>query len=370
MKTVVCFFKTYVNTKKSIKILDLGSQDVNGTLRTVAPKTAEYIGVDFVDGKGVDIKIKKTMKYRSLMDSASFKSKITFPYGWIGHIPFAAWFMREVSPNVFVELGTHSGNSYFAFCQSVLENHLFTKCYAIDTWSGDEHSGGYAEDIYKDVCDYNNEHYSEFSSLMKMRFDDALKLFKDHSIDLLHIDGLHTYEAVKNDFDSWLPKLAPDAIVIFHDIEVRDRDFGVWKLWDEIKNTYPNHFEFSHSNGLGVVQIKKELNKDDFWMALTHESHINMKGYFSILGENLIALTNFKDEIRSLHEQLFSHKSLLELSGLNLEQKTRELEQKTRELEQKTRELEQKTRELEGIRSSLSWKFINFFVRLKFWLLK
>jgi hypothetical protein len=51
------FFKTYVNSKKPIKILDLGSQDVNGALRAIAPKTAEYIGVDFANGKGVDIKI-------------------------------------------------------------------------------------------------------------------------------------------------------------------------------------------------------------------------------------------------------------------------------------------------------------------------
>ena len=51
------FFKTYTDNRKSIKVLDLGSKDVNGSLRTVAPKNAEYIGVDFADGKGVDVKI-------------------------------------------------------------------------------------------------------------------------------------------------------------------------------------------------------------------------------------------------------------------------------------------------------------------------
>ena len=51
------FFKTYTDNGKSIKVLDLGSQDVNGSLRTVAPKKAEYVGVDFADGKGVDVKI-------------------------------------------------------------------------------------------------------------------------------------------------------------------------------------------------------------------------------------------------------------------------------------------------------------------------
>ena len=51
------FFKTYADNEKYIKVIDLGSQDVNGSLRTVAPKKAEYVGVDFADGKRVDIRI-------------------------------------------------------------------------------------------------------------------------------------------------------------------------------------------------------------------------------------------------------------------------------------------------------------------------
>jgi SAM-dependent methyltransferase len=51
------FFETYVTKPDGAVIVDLGSQDVNGSLRSVAPAAAKYVGVDFEDAKGVDIVI-------------------------------------------------------------------------------------------------------------------------------------------------------------------------------------------------------------------------------------------------------------------------------------------------------------------------
>ena len=184
------------------------------------------------------------------------------PNAWVGHIPFAAWLIHAFKPNLFVELGTHTGNSYFAFCQAVKKYNVKTQCFAVDTWQGDEHAGLYTQSVYDEVNAYHEEHYSAFSQLLRMTFDEALSNFDDASVDLLHIDGLHTYEAVKHDFESWLPKLAPGAIVLFHDTQVKDRDFGVWKLWSELSSIYPNHLEFVHSNGLGVIQIGEAPGKN------------------------------------------------------------------------------------------------------------
>ena len=85
------------------------------------------------------------------------------------------------------------------------------------------------------------------SKLLRMPFDQAAGVVGE--ISLLHIDGLHTYEAVKHDFETWEPKVTD--VILLHDICVTENpDFGVWKLWEEIKNDMC--FEFHHCHGLAV----------------------------------------------------------------------------------------------------------------------
>ena len=188
--------------------------------------------------------------------SSDCRRPLTIPLratsAWAGHSALAYDLVRFSKPNVLVELGTHAGYSYFSFCHAVKDCGLQTACHAVDTWQGDEHSGYYDNRIYSAVREYNQQHFPSFSTLHRMTFDAAASEFADESIDVLHIDGLHLYEAVKHDWATWRPKVRTGGIVLFHDIGVSDREFGVWRLWEELAATYPS-ISFEHESGLGVL---------------------------------------------------------------------------------------------------------------------
>jgi predicted O-methyltransferase YrrM len=59
----------------------------------------------------------------------------------------------------------------------------------------------------------------------------ASALFNQETVDLLLVDGDHSYEGVRRDIDAWVPKLRPDGKIFFHDYLERDGGFNSSLPW-------------------------------------------------------------------------------------------------------------------------------------------
>ena len=174
---------------------------------------------------------------------------------WKGHFEFAMWLTNKYNPQVTVDLGVDYGHSTFA-----LAYQNKGKVYGIDSFEGDEFTG------YSNTYDIVKNTYKQLveqkvlddNIIIKGFFNDIYDIF-GKKIDILHIDGTHSYEDVKNDFEKWSTKISDNGIILIHDVVSYIDTVG--KLFSEI--TLPKTMMI-HSAGLGVVsknqQIIDEIN--------------------------------------------------------------------------------------------------------------
>jgi len=131
--------------------------------------------------------------------------------------------------STIVEIGSYLGaSSSFLACAAKEKNH--TVC-CVDTWKNEGMSEGERE-TFSEFCK-NIDPLKKYIHIFRGKSVDIAKVF-NKKIDLLFIDGDHSYRTVKADVENWLPKVKDEGIVIFHDIGWAE---GVKRVVnEEIKN--------------------------------------------------------------------------------------------------------------------------------------
>ena len=169
----------------------------------------------------------------------------------------------EKKPKVILEIGTARGGTLFLASQLADDNALIV---SIDLPDG-MYGGGYPKwkiPLYKSFKKRNQTiELIQGDSHTTEILNKLISILNGRKIDYLFIDGDHTYEGVKQDFETYTKLLNTNAIVAFHDI-VPDRseipNHFVYEYWNDIKNYY-EHKEFikdinQSKLGLGVIYYK------------------------------------------------------------------------------------------------------------------
>ena len=66
------------------------------------------------------------------------------------------------------------------------------------------------------------------------------------------MDGLHTWEAVTHDFETFRPLLRRGGLVLFHDVNTHFKELR--RFWRGISRRYENHL-IPYSHGLGIIRV-------------------------------------------------------------------------------------------------------------------
>lgn len=258
---------------------------------------------------------------------------------WSGHRDFSYDLIRWRSPERIVELGTHYGVSFFSFCQAVADSGINAELHAVDTWRGDEHAGYYDESVFQRF----NESLEAFPGvnceLHRSTFAEALGDFEDGSIDLIHIDGFHSYEALKEDYESWLPKLADNGVMLLHDVS-QESGYGSARYYaEEIADLVPG-FAFPHNFGLAVV-FPKGI---EGWEELVSEGFVGWRQYYPERAAAQLLREVERDQTRMIDERselLAEYESRLISDEKMLERNRSEIEAREMALRKSSRQLRQ-----------------------------
>jgi len=123
--------------------------------------------------------------------------------------------------------------------------------------------GGYPRwkiPLYKSFArDHQKIHLIRADSHDPETLKEVKKILGDELIDFLFIDGDHSYEGVKKDFEMYSSLVRKGGIIAFHDIVPGPPEYvgGVPKFWNEIKHDfdYKEIVKDWKQNGYGIGVI-------------------------------------------------------------------------------------------------------------------
>jgi predicted O-methyltransferase YrrM len=150
--------------------------------------------------------------------------------------------VQNLCPRTVVEIGTARGGMFYGFSQLAQRDALLV---SIDL-PGSENGGGQTESELS-VLESFGPPTQRFCFLRANSHEEAtrhslVEALDGRKIDLLFIDGDHTYQGVKGDFEAYKSLVSPNGLIAFHDIclfpDEWGESVGVGLFWSEIASQH------------------------------------------------------------------------------------------------------------------------------------
>lgn len=167
--------------------------------------------------------------------------------------------LRSRPPKTLLEIGTSNGGTLFLLCRVAASD---ASIMSIDLPLG-AYGGGYPiwkKPLYRSFASRNQEiHLIRADSHDPATREKVAAILQGQEIDLLFIDGDHTYEGAKKDFEMYQPLVKRGGMIVFHDILPHRPGLGcgVDRYWNEIMGSH-EHLELIEDRnqrwaGLGLL---------------------------------------------------------------------------------------------------------------------
>ena len=177
----------------------------------------------------------------------------------------SAWLLyglaRSIKPKVCVEIGSARGKSACAVGLALRRNGV-GKLYAIDPHSPTDWNDSDSTDSFAVISAHlARAGVTDFVEIVRQTSAEAAKSW-DRPIDLIFIDGDHSYEGVKADWELFIPHISEFGVVVFHDTlwDLRPdpkwsrADMGVPRFVDELRVAGYPVLTIDQNFGVSLVQ--------------------------------------------------------------------------------------------------------------------
>jgi predicted O-methyltransferase YrrM len=173
--------------------------------------------------------------------------------------------LSEEPPRSIVELGTAQGGTLFLFARVAAADATIV---TIDLPAG-PFGGGYPRTHIPMLKSFGRDQQRVRLIRGDSRAPGTVKRVRDiagAAVDLLFIDADHSYEGVRNDFETYSPLVRPGGLIAFHDIVDGPPEAvgGVPRFWKELRQRISGEEIVADwsQGGYGIGLIRKDVHID------------------------------------------------------------------------------------------------------------